>query len=88
MFKTLISLNLYIEHNLQKKKSEVAARSILTFNPAMNIEALSEIVADTTENIFNDDFFHNLNGVCNALDNVEARRRFLFYFFLDLSYLF
>lgn len=36
---------------------------------------MSEIVAESTEHIFGDDFFARLNGVCNALDNVEARKK-------------
>ena len=30
-------------------------------------------VGAESENVYNDDFFHPLNGVANALDNVEAR---------------
>lgn len=44
------------------------------FNPAINIEALTERVAEDTEQIFSDEFFEKLNGVANALDNVNARR--------------
>jgi ubiquitin-activating enzyme E1 len=56
------------------KKSEVAARAVRKFNPDLNIDALSERVAEDTENIFTDEFFHGLSGVANALDNVDARR--------------
>lgn len=35
---------------------------------------MSERVADDTEEVFTDDFFEELNGVANALDNVNARR--------------
>jgi ubiquitin-activating enzyme E1 len=55
------------------KKSEVAARAFKAFNRAVNIEAMAEIVSEGTEHVFSDDFFQQLNGVCNALDNVEAR---------------
>ena len=27
-----------------------------------------------TENIYTDDFFENLDGVANALDNIDARK--------------
>ena len=30
-------------------------------------------VGPDTEELFDDDFFGSLNGVCNALDNVQAR---------------
>ena len=51
----------------------MAARAITGFNAAVKIRALSDIVSEATENVFNDDFFLDLHGVCNALDNVEAR---------------
>ena len=60
--------------NFQGKKSEVAARAVKLFNPSLNIVSFTDIVADTTEHLFNDDFFKDLSGVANALDNVDARR--------------
>lgn len=30
-----------------------------------------------TENVYNDDFFEHLDGVTNALDNVDARKQFI-----------
>ncbi|KAL3108665.1 hypothetical protein niasHT_019186 [Heterodera trifolii] len=65
---------LFRRPDVGKKKSEVAARSVKAFNSAIHINPMSEIVAESTEHIFGDDFFARLNGVCNALDNVEARR--------------
>ncbi|ULT95969.1 hypothetical protein L3Y34_004552 [Caenorhabditis briggsae] len=56
------------------KKSECAARAVTSFNSDVRIEALAERVGVDTEHIFNDDFFGELNGVANALDNVDARR--------------
>ncbi|PIO74143.1 ubiquitin-activating enzyme E1 [Teladorsagia circumcincta] len=56
------------------KKSVVAARGVKVFNKDVNIEALAERVGQDTEHIFNDDFFAELDGVANALDNVDARR--------------
>lgn len=35
---------------------------------------MSDRVAEDTEDIFHDDFFENLTGVANALDNINARR--------------
>ena len=35
---------------------------------------MESIVAASTENTFNAKFWLALDGVCNALDNVEARR--------------
>lgn len=54
------------------RKSEVAAEAVKSFNSELNIEALSERVGPDTENIFNDQFFEGLNGVLNALDNIDA----------------
>lgn len=42
-------------------------------NPEIHITAFANRVGQETENIFNDKFFESLDGVCNALDNVEAR---------------
>ncbi|VDM48277.1 unnamed protein product, partial [Toxocara canis] len=56
------------------KKSEVAAKAVKAFNSQLNINALSERVGPETENIFDDNFFEHLNGVLNALDNIDARR--------------
>lgn len=60
-------------YSFQGKKSEVAAKAVKSFNPDINIEALSERVGAETESIFTDDFFSDLNGVLNALDNIDAR---------------
>ena len=42
-------------------------------NPQMNVEAQENRVGADTESTYNDDFFEALDGVANALDNVEAR---------------
>jgi ubiquitin-activating enzyme E1 len=52
----------------------VAAKAVKGFNEHLNVEALAERVGADTEQIFSDSFFHELNGVANALDNVDARR--------------
>ncbi|KAM3716758.1 Ubiquitin-like modifier-activating enzyme [Dirofilaria immitis] len=65
---------LFRRADVGSKKSEVAAKAVKAFNPNIKIDALSERVGVDTENIFTDDFFNDLNGVLNALDNVDARR--------------
>lgn len=55
-------------------KSQVAADAVKTMNPNMNILTYTEPVGEQTENIYNDSFFGQLNGVINALDNIEARQ--------------
>lgn len=52
----------------------MAARASKEFNPQLKIEHMCERVGGDTENIFDDNFFERLDGVANALDNVEARR--------------
>lgn len=64
---------LFRNQDLEKLKSETAAQAVKQMNPSMNIKSYSLRVGSETENVFNDDFFEELSGVCNALDNVEAR---------------
>ena len=40
-------------------------------NPNLKIVPQENRVGPDTENIYTDDFFENLDGVANALDNVE-----------------
>merc|ERR1719211_234817 len=52
-------------------------------NPQAKYKAMELRVGQETENIYNDSFFEPLDGVANALDNVEARtymdRRCVYY---------
>lgn len=41
-------------------------------NPHMKITSQENRVGPDTENIYTDDFFEQLDGVANALDNVDA----------------
>ena len=41
-------------------------------NPSFNIIPQENRVGGETENIYTDDFFEKLDGVANALDNVDA----------------
>uniref|UniRef100_UPI00398E7F4A ubiquitin-like modifier-activating enzyme 1 isoform X2 n=1 Tax=Pristiophorus japonicus TaxID=55135 RepID=UPI00398E7F4A len=60
--------------DVTKMKSETAAAAVIKMNPSMRVIAHQNRVGPETENIYNQDFFENLNGIANALDNVEARR--------------
>ena len=42
-------------------------------NRAVNIDAQMNRVGAESEHIYTDDFFEQLTGVANALDNVDAR---------------
>ena len=74
---------LFRNTDIEKFKSSTAAAAAKVMNPGLNITAFQEKVAPDTENIFGDDFYDKLTGVCTALDNVEARlyvdQRCLFY---------
>ncbi|XP_066919835.1 ubiquitin-like modifier-activating enzyme 1 [Clytia hemisphaerica] len=74
---------LFRPHDVQQMKSSVAAKAVKVMNPDMNIVAHQNRVGTETEKIYNDDFFESLDGVANALDNIDARiymdRRCVFY---------
>jgi ubiquitin-activating enzyme E1 len=61
----------------------VGAVAALAMNPGLNVEAHTNRVGPDTENVYNDEFFEKLDGVCNALDNIDARvymdRRCVYY---------
>lgn len=64
-------------------KSTVAGAAVLRMNPQIHIETHENRVGPETERTYNDDFFEELDGVANALDNVDARiymdRRCVYY---------
>ncbi|KAL3275982.1 hypothetical protein HHI36_020713 [Cryptolaemus montrouzieri] len=74
---------LFRPHNVQQAKSVTAAKVIKKMNPQVNVEAHENRVGTETENVYDDAFFENLDGVANALDNVDARiymdRRCVYY---------
>lgn len=56
-------------------KSDCAARAVQRMNPDLEglIVTMKDRVSADTEHIFNEEFWQALDGVTNALDNVEAR---------------
>ncbi|XP_034942193.1 ubiquitin-like modifier-activating enzyme 1 [Chelonus insularis] len=74
---------LFRPSDVQKSKSSTAAKVIKSMNPFMNIVAHENRVGPDTEKVYDDDFFELLDGVANALDNVDARiymdRRCVYY---------
>ena len=58
-----------------KLKSDCAAAAVQRMNPELkgHIVTLRERVGQDSEHIFNEDFWDALDGVTNALDNVDAR---------------
>ncbi|XP_066961014.1 ubiquitin-like modifier-activating enzyme 1 isoform X2 [Macrobrachium rosenbergii] len=69
--------------DVQKPKSDTAAAAVKKMNPQINIIAHQNRVGPETEKVYDDSFFEPLDGVANALDNVEARlymdRRCVYY---------
>jgi len=64
---------LFRPKDVEQLKSTTAANAVKAMNPELNITSYSLRVGPETESSFNDHFYQRLNGVCNALDNVEAR---------------
>jgi len=69
--------------DINKHKAVTAVAAVQAMNPAAKYKAMELRVGAESENVYNDDFFEPLNGVANALDNVEARtymdRRCVYY---------
>jgi len=66
---------LFRPKDVGKLKSECAADAVQAMNPdlAGHIVTLRDRVGQDTENIFDETFWNDLDGVTNALDNVDAR---------------
>jgi len=64
---------LFRSSDINSFKSSTAARAAQTMNSALNITSYQEKVGADSEHIFADSFYDSLNGICTALDNVEAR---------------
>lgn len=66
-------------------KSEIAAKAVQAMNPDLTGKIVAHLdkVGNDTEDIFDDEFWNQLDFVTNALDNVDARtyvdRRCIFY---------
>ena len=58
---------LFRSWDIQKHKSVTAVTAVKAMNPAAHYKSLELRVGPETENVFNDTFFHELDGVANAL---------------------
>uniref|UniRef100_A0A673LS56 E1 ubiquitin-activating enzyme n=1 Tax=Sinocyclocheilus rhinocerous TaxID=307959 RepID=A0A673LS56_9TELE len=69
--------------DVTKMKSETAAAAVKLMNPSVRITGHQNRVGSDTEKVYDDEFFESLDGVANALDNVDARmymdRRCVYY---------
>lgn len=74
---------LFRPHDVQNLKADVACLAVRHMNPHLNITSHQNRVGAETEKIYDDAFFEALDGVANALDNVDGRmymdRRCVFY---------
>ena len=67
---------LFRPKDVGKMKSDTAAEAVQAMNPDLKgkINSIKDRVGADTEHIFNEDFWEKLDGVTNALDNVDARQ--------------
>lgn len=66
---------LFRTKDVGKLKSDCAAEAVQAMNPELKgkIVTLRDRVGQDSEHIFNEEFWGELDGVTNALDNVDAR---------------
>jgi ubiquitin-activating enzyme E1 len=65
---------LFRDKDITHPKSTTAAQAIKMMNPFVNIDAHLNRVGLESESVYNKEFMLSLNGVANALDNVQARK--------------
>ncbi|KAL9030480.1 MAG: hypothetical protein Q9196_001398 [Gyalolechia fulgens] len=67
---------LFRPKDVGKLKADCAAEAVQAMNPELEgkITTFRDRVGPETEHIFNEDFWEGLDGVTNALDNVDARQ--------------
>ena len=65
---------LFRGNDVGQSKARTAARAVQKMNPAVHVECWEVKVGPETEDTFSDEFMESLTAVCNALDNVEARK--------------
>lgn len=74
---------LFRPQDVQKPKSVTAALAVKRMNPDVNVTPHENRVGAETEKVYDDAFFEKLDGIANALDNVDARiymdRRCVYY---------
>ncbi|KAL4893525.1 ubiquitin-activating enzyme E1 [Aspergillus ambiguus] len=66
---------LFRSKDVGKLKSECASAAVQAMNPELQgkIVTMRDRVGPDTEHVFNEEFWESLDGVTNALDNVDAR---------------
>jgi len=64
---------LFRAKDIGSAKAGTAAKASLELNAQMHVTAHELRVGPESEDVFDDSFYDGLDGVCNALDNVDAR---------------
>ena len=64
---------LFRSSDIGHAKSTRAALAAQQLNPLINVEGIEKRVGADSEDVFDDKFWSSLDGVCTALDNVDAR---------------
>ncbi|OHT01138.1 Ubiquitin-like modifier-activating enzyme 1 [Tritrichomonas foetus] len=64
---------LFRNSDIGKMKSDAAAAAAKVMNPAFTVEAQQNRIGPESAHIYHDRFYTSLDGVCNALDNVQTR---------------
>lgn len=64
---------LFRQSDVGTAKSSTAAKAALVMNGSLKVEAMEMRVGNDTEDTFDDVFWDSLDGVVNALDNIQAR---------------
>ena len=64
---------LFRKSHVGHSKSQTACEVAHGFNSDLKVQAFTTLVAEKTENVFNDKFWESLSFAVNAVDNVKAR---------------
>lgn len=64
---------LFRPNDVNAPKSRTAARAVKAMNNELNIVHHEIKVCAETENVYSEHFFEQIDGVANALDNIDAR---------------
>ena len=64
---------LFRDTDIGHSKSMAASAAVRRMNPDVKVTPYETRVGAETENVFDDNFWESLSGVCNALDNIQAR---------------
>ena len=64
---------LFRNKDIGKMKSDVAAEAAKLMNPSIKIISQQNRLGLETRSFYNDSFYDNIDGVCNALDNLQTR---------------